>query len=122
LENLVSINRSRFDYPLEITFIQTGAEPHHMIIPLVLMTLAENVFKHGDLCGKPAVIRLSVSAAGELEFYTGNHKRPLPPVKRIRRIGIENIRTRLNFSYGDRYELTIHETDDYYESRLTLNL
>lgn len=122
IENLIKLNRSRFDYPLDISYSTEGNLDSHKIIPLVIMTLAENLFKHGDLSSKPAVIRLSVSEGGELKFYTSNHKRPAPPVKRLRSIGLENIRTRLSYTYGDNFRLAVNETDEIYVSELTLNL
>lgn len=122
IENLIKLNLFRFDYSLDISYATEGNLNSYKIIPLVLLTLAENLFKHGDLSGKPAIIHLSVSECGELKFYTSNHKRPIPPVKRIKSIGLENIRIRLNYTYGDNYRLAVNETDEIYKSELTLNL
>jgi sensor histidine kinase YesM len=122
LENLAKINRFRFDYPIDVNYITEGDLAGHKVIPLVLMTLAENLFKHGDLKSKPAMIRLSVSEAGELNFYTYNHKRPAAPFDRVKSIGIENIRIRLNFTYGSGYKLSVKQTDEIYESELTIQL
>jgi len=122
IKNLIKLNRFRFDYPLDISYATEGNLDSHKIIPLVIMTLAENLFKHGDLCGKPAIIRLSVSDGGSLKFYTSNYKRPKPPVKTLKSIGLENIRIRLNYTYYNNYRLTVNETDEIYESELSLNL
>lgn len=122
IEKLIKINQFRYDYPLDISYVTEGDLTLHKIIPLVLLTLTENLFKHGDLSGKSAVIRLSVTADGELKFYTSNHKRPQPPVKRIKSIGIKNIKIRLSYTYGTGYLLAVNDTDDLYESELTLRL
>ncbi|MCR8560431.1 histidine kinase [Mucilaginibacter sp. BJC16-A38] len=114
IENLI--------YPLDISYLTEGGLAEHKIIPLVLMTLTENLFKHGDLSKKQAIIKLTVKDHGELKFYTFNHKRPQPPVERIKSIGIENIKIRLNYAYGPDYKLAVNQTDEIYESELTLQL
>jgi two-component system LytT family sensor kinase len=92
------------------------------MIPLVLMTLAENVFKHGNLQNRQAIIRLNVSENSELSFYTYNYKRAIAPVPRLKSIGIENIKTRLNFTYASHYKLSVNQTDEIYESELIVQL
>jgi two-component system LytT family sensor kinase len=122
LHNLVRINQYRFDYPLDIAVSMEGNFSGYRIIPLVLMTLSENIFKHGDLKGKPAILRLALSESGYLTYYSRNHKRPKPMDGRLKSIGIENIRVRLNYTYGNNYELLIDDGDDIYETTLTLQL
>jgi two-component system LytT family sensor kinase len=122
IENLITINQYRFRQALNVSYEIEGDLAQHKIIPLVLMTLAENLFKHGDLENKLAIMRLSVKENGELKFYTYNHKRPQPPFERFKRIGIKNIRTRLNYTYGNDYLLKINQTDDIYESELIIRL
>jgi two-component system LytT family sensor kinase len=85
LHNLIAINRSRFHYPLRIDLhLQKGEEPYR-IIPLILLTLIENMFKHGDFKDKDAMIRLTVSDTGLLHLETRNAKRP---VRTDRRTGL----------------------------------
>jgi LytS/YehU family sensor histidine kinase len=122
LNNLVKINQYRFDYPLDITVSMNGNFSGYRIIPLVLMTLSENIFKHGDLKDKPAILQLGVTESGYLTYYSRNHKRPKPMDGRSKSIGIENIRVRLAYTYGNNYDLIINDGDDIYETSLTLQL
>jgi two-component system LytT family sensor kinase len=122
IENLMTINQHRFDYKLNVRYTKEGDFNGYKIIPLVLMTLTENVFKHGDLKQHPAVIELSVSKIGKLRFYTYNQKLALPAYRRLQSTGIANIRTRLDFSYGSRFKLDIRQTDNSYECELILPL
>ena len=46
IENMIKINAYRFDHSLRISYIIEGDLTGHKIIPLVLMTLTENIFKH----------------------------------------------------------------------------
>lgn len=122
LKNLIMINQSRFDYPLHIDYSISGNTAGHRIIPLVLMTLLENVFKHANLRGKPAYASVSVSGTGLLVFETGNYKSPHSSFGRIQSLGIKNIRLRLDYTYADNYSLEIREQEDYYQSTLTVQL
>jgi len=122
LHNLVRINQLRFGQKSIINFITTGEKPGYRIIPLVLMTLVENIFKHGDLSGPGTVIRLEVSEAGLLRFYTRNKCLAKSPYPRLKSIGLANIRIRLDFAYGGKYSLSSKEEDGIYESELTLSL
>jgi len=122
ISNLISINRIRFKTASNIQFTVLGDPAAHRIIPLVLITLVENIFKHGNFIAHEAIIRLEISKSGHLSFYTHNRlqaKAPYPPLKST---GLENIRIRLDYAYGDAYELQAQEHDGHFESKLILPL
>lgn len=122
LYNLIKINQVRFEQMSAVEFLVTGETTRHKIIPLVLMTLTENVFKHGDLIEYPATIKLLVEESGNLTFYTRNKIKTKAPYPRIKSTGLENIRIRLDYAYGNNYRLTIQEKDDLFESELNIQL
>ncbi|WP_170122758.1 sensor histidine kinase [Mucilaginibacter oryzae] len=122
LNNLIHINRSRFDYPLNLDYTVSGDISACRIIPLVLMTLLENIFKHADLRGRPAFARLMVSDRQKLTFETGNYKSSVSPNARVQSLGLKNICLRLDYAYGNNYRLDIKDGDDYYQSTLTIQL
>jgi len=122
LENLIRINQYRFDYPMSINFTMEGNFSGHRIIPLVLMTLSENIFKHGDLRERMATLSLAVTEGGLLTYRSINYKRPRPREGRLKSIGLENIRIRLDYAYGDGYQLNIHDGEDIYETNLEVQL
>jgi len=49
LSNLIVINQCRYDYPLSLNFSASGDFRGIRVIPLLLLTIAENLFKHGNL-------------------------------------------------------------------------
>jgi two-component system LytT family sensor kinase len=122
--HLIAINRFRFDYPLALDIQIAGDFEKARIIPLILLTLAENLFKHGDLrdMDKKAVLRLHYSDQGELSFYSSNLKKAKPILAKKRKIGMENLKIRLDFSYAGRYRLDIADEADIYELNLTIRL
>lgn len=124
LEHLVEINRYRFDGALYIDITIEGDLDRWRIIPLILLTLAENVFKHGNLHDpeQPGLIELKVNGNGELIFHTRNLKKSKSPEAARQSIGLKNTQTRLQYAYPGRYLLNIRQPGEFYELTLHLTL
>ena len=122
IENLVEINRYRYHYPLDINFNVLGDPGAYRILPLILLTLTENVFKHGEFRNKPASILLEVDGGGLLQFSTVNASRSQLTRQQGKGIGIRNIRLRLDHSYPGKYRLLTNENHDTFRTDLTLQL
>lgn len=122
LGRLLEINRYRYDKPLAIKLLFEGDFENKRIIPLILFTLTENIFKHGNLLdmSRPAELRLTVNEDNRLRFYCQNLKKSKNGYARRAQIGLQNVRVRLDFAYPGKYDLVISETEELYE--LTLNL
>jgi len=118
--NFIKLNQARFSERLCIELIRRGDPEGLRIIPLVLITLAENVFKYGDLQNNsyPAKIIVNIEV-NTLTFTTQNLKK-----KRITErgygIGIKNVRSRLAMYH--KYELTIEDNETDYKSVLRIEL
>jgi two-component system, LytTR family, sensor kinase len=123
VEQLLEINRYRFHHALQLSYKVEGEPGELRIIPLVLMTLAENVFKHGNLkdTGAPGLIRVDIERT-ELRFYSQNKKKAKSAFRQSAQLGLKNLRLRLDYSYPGRYTLDIAETADLFELTLTLKL
>jgi len=122
LENLIRINRFRFEQGLFLDLQLKGNFENARIIPLILLTLTENIFKHGNLRipAHPAVLQLKLDEQNNLRYYSRNYKKAAPPYPPRKQTGLQNTRTRLDYSYRDKYQLDISDTRDFYE--LTLNI
>src|SRR5678816_588630 len=70
VRNVIKINQLRFSNNLNVNFEVTGMVNGAMIIPFVLITLAENAFKHVDLQKQeyPIDIKLNINKS-KLYFY-----------------------------------------------------
>jgi two-component system LytT family sensor kinase len=124
IERLLEINRLRFDKPPCIDVHFEGGFERHRIIPLILFTLTENIIKHGDLDSpaSPAQLRITADEQGNLAYFSRNLKKPGSGYARRSRVGLQNVRIRLDFAYPGRYSLDISETLEYYELSLNLSL
>jgi sensor histidine kinase YesM len=95
---------------------------HTRIPPLVLITLVENAFKHGDLSDpeNPLVIQMETNPT-KLRFYSCNKKKK-GNKELSNGIGLSNIRQRLELVYGIKHSFEIKEDDKYYMTNLVINL
>lgn len=120
MNNVISINQMRFGNRLQIQFSQTGDTEGIRIMPLVVITLVENAFKHGELNNPdhPVQIALHISAYQEsLSFNVSNLKKT-GPKEQSHGIGLENIRRRLQLVYGNQASLETWETATNYSITL----
>jgi two-component system LytT family sensor kinase len=122
LENLIELCRMRFTQQFFLRFSKKGKLSTVQIIPLVLVTLVENVMKHGDMGEKkhPAHIKLELEGS-HLKFETRNLKRNtnLYPKGGL---GLKNIEKRLSNYYHDRYTLLIQDEEELFTVNLTIDL
>lgn len=82
-----------FDYPAEIFDLK--------FLPLILLTLVENVFKHGELYNpeKQAIISIEIKE-GNLLVLTRNFSRQIVLTSH-NGIGLQNITKRLSLAFGN---------------------
>lgn len=118
--NLIKLNQARFSERLHIEY-KVGGDPDNLrIIPLVLITLVENLFKYGELHNAETPARIIAEIRDrELIFITENqkNKRAHSPSHGI---GLKNINERLKM-YHD-FDLKIEENDHFYRSALKIRL
>jgi len=92
------------------------------VISLILITLVENIFKHGVIKdpGKDAILNIEV-IDNDLHFYSFNYKNNNKKVH-SNKIGIAYVKQRLNELYPDNHLLIISETEETYECKLKFPL
>ncbi|RZL40416.1 MAG: hypothetical protein EOP00_26675, partial [Pedobacter sp.] len=109
VENLLNLHQLRANHNLQIRIWYDDEVKSEKIIPMVLITLVENIFKHGELNNhkKPAEITISddgknliIKTRNAIKFVSSNTKRG--------GTGIENIIKRLEYTYQNSAKL------DYY--------
>lgn len=124
IQNLIEINRLRFDYKLYITFCTEGDLENLRFIPLILLTFAENVFKYGQLKDEknPARLSLILTEDNRLIFETWNAKKHVNQLKGGTGIGVSNAIKRLEYTYADGFNLDINDQEKSYALKLIVNL
>lgn len=111
VENIIGLNQLRFNHTLHIRYVKNLQDKQATIIPIVLLTLVENIFKHGNLldAAYPAEIYIE-SDQQHLLVRTSNLPNRNSYIKSHNK-GLANIRSRMEQYYADKYHFT-HEMDD----------
>jgi two-component system, LytTR family, sensor kinase len=122
VNSVISLNSKRFGRPLQLAFTVSGTPEGFTIVPLLLLTLTENVLKHAVLDDprQPAHIDLSVDQQGLLTFTTANAKKRRGHAGSG--TGTRNTIKRLDYSYPGRYTLYISDVPDSYRLILQIRL
>lgn len=123
INTFITLNQYRYDHNLQLSFIVSGNPGTFKILPLILLTPVENIFKYADLKSEehPAIINLEITE-NRLKFRISNKK-----LKRRRSIvshgvGIKNLKLRLDVYYQDAYDIQITDNEEDYTFELQLTL
>jgi sensor histidine kinase YesM len=123
LENYIVLEKIRIRHEIELNFIR-DCNAEVRIPPMLLMTFVENIFKHGiDKSSSENKIEISlIQQDGYLLFQTRNSIYEKPGATEHNGFGIQNLRKRLTFLYGTRFELNIDTADNYFTAFLKVPL
>jgi len=122
IENYLSLNKTRFNGKIYLNFTTTRDIDNVRIIPLVLITIIENIFKYGDLSDPkhPAEINIDVTD-DQLHLHINNRK-----TKRNHAfssgIGMVNVQKRLDQTYPGNYKINIEQDEEHYRLDLLIKV
>ena len=106
VENIIRLNQLRYNHTLLINYTTDIHNFETPVIPILLLTLVENVFKHGDLTNTEYPVQIRVETTDEyLLFITTN----VPNGSRALRsdhTGLANIKSRLDHFYKENYRFS----------------
>ena len=123
LENYIVLEKIRIRHEIELDFIK-DCNTDLRIPPMLLMTFVENIFKHGiDKSSSENKIEISlVQQDGYLLFQTKNRIHEKPGASEPNGFGIKNLRKRLSFLYGEKFELHIDTSGHFFTAFLKVPL
>jgi two-component system, LytTR family, sensor kinase len=126
LENFTQLYEMQIEERGTVGFSVQIGQPAYQIAPLILIVFIENAFKHSQASqAENIVIAISIelSEAGELNFSCRNSFHPVTNTENLTQgIGLENVRKRLQLLYPKAHRLTILETENQYDVRLSMQL
>lgn len=107
VRNLIHLNQLRFGGGLQVEFLVQQDLPQLKLIPIVLLTLVENLFKYGNLNEPGIPARINVNYAdGALNFETINLvSSGLMSNTKGSGTGLINLKARLQIAYPGRFDL-----------------
>ena len=124
IKNYIHLQKMRFNNELYLDMTIEGEENinHLEILPLVLISFVENIFKHGDI-HDPAHPAKIVMNAEENGFYLSIYNRKNKgPKEHTSGVGMNNIRVRMDILYAEKYQVEILiDTEDEFALEFTIS-
>lgn len=120
LRNFIKMNQFRFRNHLHVQLELKGETSGALIIPFVLITLVENIFKHGDLTSEAYPVVIEVELKEEGLYYRSRNRKKIGPKELSTGIGLDNIQKRLQMAYGDGFILKAKNEDEFYTTELII--
>lgn len=126
INNYIGLEKLRYDERLTVNF-NADVEEDTNIVPLVLLSLVENAFKHGasDDTGAP-VIDIDLKAGGKnFTFMIANtiaSQGKAGEKPQAEGIGLSNLRRQLDLVYGGDCKLEVVRSDKQFTVKLSIDL
>lgn len=123
IASFIDLNQFRFDHNLQLSFTIKGNTANLKILPLILLTPVENIFKYADLKNNEHPVKISMEINdNDLRFIISNKKirtrKPFPS----HGLGLKNLKLRLDAYYLNAHKIQIIETADEYTFNLQITL
>lgn len=93
-----------------------------LFVPLVLMTLVENIFKHGNVANNEIGIQIFVVIESERLVIETLNALNNKTRKSSSMAGLRNLRERLSFAYANQVECTFNSDGAVFQARISLPL
>ena len=122
IQNYIALHKIRYHKAIDIQF-NTQVEENSTIMPLLLIILVENAFKHGvENLRENAYVHINLKAdSHKLVFEIENNfdEKELPEEEGI---GLKNLKRRLHLVYPKKYTLNSLSNNGIYKAQLELQL
>lgn len=120
LESLIGLVRQQHANPDVVLWTSAGRVAGEKIPPLILMTFVENVFKYGHISEEhPLLIRTIFDEQG-FSFFCQNRKKTNRIDAYSSKIGLLNVRQRLEMHLPDMHELRVEDERHYFKVNLKI--
>ncbi|MFC3560200.1 sensor histidine kinase [Pedobacter jamesrossensis] len=114
IENLISLNKIRKDKEQFINLKISKTAKQFRFVPLVVITLLENMLKHGNLQRPDHPGELSIKVTKN-QFKISTHNLINTNIHQSGfNKGMDNIEKRLNLAYGNKFAMTYGKNDKNY--------
>src|SRR6266540_2252038 len=125
IKNYVAFQRLRKDEKLVVTFQIENIETSLKIAPLLLVVVIENAFKFvSNFSDKENKIIIKIFTKDNIlhSSFINTKELQQATTKNSNGIGIANLKRRLELLYTKKYELTTNIGNDFYETKLIIDL
>lgn len=124
LKNFIDIEKMRWEDKLDVNCSWAIQDIQTQFPPLLLIPLIENAFKHVSRNSNvKGYININFEEKKETILLEVENSKSVLPIEKERKIGLglENLRNRLDILYGEKYNLSIQNTDKVYNAKLVIS-
>lgn len=124
LREFVKLQQFRFpDQFVDISINIYDDHSKYQIAPLLLITFAENAFKHGEpgTEKEPVVLNLDLKDA-QLKYRVTNRINHNDRKDNTTGIGLNNLKRRLYLLYPNKHQIELKKNNEYFEAYLKIDL
>lgn len=123
IENLIKLHQIKAGHSLHIALNYGEDVEQLQIIPLLIMTLVENMFKHGELRQAAHLASIDICCSSGILKVSTKNLIALRQAHTSHHIGLSNVKKRLKSAYGSKAALYTDVTEDhYFHATLTIEL
>lgn len=121
IREYIELEKIRFEDSLKISFKADKIPDRTEIAPMLLIPFVENAFKHGSIEDDYLTININIRLYCEqLDFSISNTYIDNDEDKSNSGIGVENIKKRIDYNYGNNYSLEHEIKEKLYIVRLSI--
>lgn len=118
IKNIIGLNQLRFEGKLNIDLeVQLGSDQIR-ILPLILLTLVENIFKHGNLSDNDHPAHICITDKDNHLMMTTRNLSSNNSLPESTHTGLDNINRRLQQQYGDNFIFLYGKEGRFYNTEL----
>lgn len=123
LKNYIELHKMRYHKTIDIQFNIEINDTNYEIMPLLLIILLENAFKHGvENLRENAFVHINLKAQNnKIEFEIENNYDTSQSNHKVG-IGLTNLRRRLALAYPKKHYFEVSEIDAIYKAKLNITL
>jgi two-component system, LytTR family, sensor kinase len=124
IKNYLKLQKMRFSNELYLDMTIEGEENinHLEILPLVLISFIENIFKHGDIHNPDHPAKIVMNAEENSFYLSIYNQKNKGPKENSSGVGMNNIRVRMDILYGEKYQVKIlTDTEDEFALEFTIS-
>lgn len=123
LKNYIELHKMRYHKTIDIQFNIEINDTNYEIMPLLLIILLENAFKHGvENLRENAFVHINLKAQNnKIEFEIENNCDASQSNHKVG-IGLTNLRRRLALAYPKKHYFEVSEIDAIYKAKLNITL
>ncbi len=115
IQEYISLEQIRFQDTLKVSLIKNDFDESITVPPMLFLPFVENAFKHGTIREGTLKVNLHFEIVENLiRFQIENSFIPEDSQHTDERIGLVNIRKRLDLLFPDQYELEVSTSDEKY--------